>query len=97
MAEIEPIGVPFDGYGRTGNQVAAAAALRAAGLLDAFAPHRVVDQRDLELPHPDPRRGPATGLLNEAALLAMTDALNGRVGSAVSAGRFPVVYGGDCS
>ena len=27
----------------------------------------------------------------------MTDALNERVGSAVTAGRFPIVYGGDCS
>ncbi|MCW2688137.1 MAG: arginase family hydrolase, arginase/agmainase/formiminoglutamate hydrolase [Mycobacterium sp.] len=27
----------------------------------------------------------------------MTEALNERVGSAVTAGRFPVVYGGDCS
>ena len=29
--------------------------------------------------------------------MAMIDALNDRVGQAVSAGRFAVVYGGDCS
>ncbi len=39
----------------------------------------------------------ATGLINEAALLAMTETLNQRVGGAVAACGFPFVYGGDCS
>ena len=52
---------------------------------------------NLELPEPDPARGASTTLINEPALLAMTDALNVRVGDAVAAGRFPFVYGGDCS
>lgn len=97
MADIELIGVPFDGYGRTGNQAGAARVLHDAGLGDAFDHHHVVDHDDLELPDPDPARGPSTSLINEPALLAMTDALNARVGSAVAAGRFPFVYGGDCS
>jgi arginase len=96
MADIELIGVPFDGYGRRGNQAIAARVLREAGLADAFDHHHVI-AHDLELPEPDPTRGASTGLINEAALLAMTDALNARVGQAVTAGRFPVVYGGDCS
>ena len=91
------IGVPFDGYGRTGNQARAASALREAGLFDAFEAHHVVRHEDLDLPPPNPARGTSTSLINEAALLVMTDALNERVGSAVTAGRFPVVYGGDCS
>jgi arginase len=95
MAEIELIGVPFDGYGRTGNQARAASALRDAGLLNAF--HGAVRRDDLGLPPPNPERGRSTSLINEAALLAMTEALNTRVGSAVAEGRFPFVYGGDCS
>ncbi len=96
MAEIELIGVPFDGYGRPGNQARAASVLRDAGLLDAFEHHHVAGHSDLDLPLGDPARGPST-LINERALLAMTRAHNERVGSAVSSGRIPVVYGGDCS
>jgi arginase len=93
VAEIELIGVPFDGYGRTGHQASAARALRDAGLLDAFDHHHVTSHDDLVLPAPNQQRGQATSLINEAALVAMTGSLNDRVGSAVMAGRFPFVYG----
>lgn len=88
MADIELIGVPFDGYGRPGNQARAAEVLHNAGLTDAFDHHHVTTH-DLVLPEPDRGRGASTGLINETALLAMTDALNIRVGEAVLAGRFP--------
>ena len=97
MAEVELIGVPFDGYGRTGHQALAATVLREAGLVAAFDGHVVVAVDELELPPPIARRGASTGLINEPALMAMIDALNDRVGRAVSADRFVVVYGGDCS
>jgi arginase len=98
MAEIELIGVPFDGYGRPGNQTRAAAALRDAGLVTAFAGHQVISDGDVDgLAAPTSERGPQTGLLNEPALLAMTTALNRRVGAAVRRGHFPVVHGADCS
>jgi arginase len=35
--------------------------------------------------------------MNESALLAMVDAVNERVGRALGAGRYPFVYGGDCT
>lgn len=97
MAELEMIGVPFDGYGRPGNLARASSAMRAAGFIDAFEMHRVTDSGDLDLPKPDADRAPGSGLINEGALIAMTDALNERVSRAVRCGRFPVVYGADCS
>ena len=97
MMEVELIGVPFDGYGRAGNQASAARVLRDHGLADCFVGHRVTDRGDLPLPVPTPERGAATALINEPALLAMIDELSERVGRAVLAERFPIVYGGDCS
>ena len=97
LADIEMIGVPFDGCGRAGHQARAAGALRDAGLRDAFDHHHVIDDDDLALPDPDPHRGASTNLINEPALLAVTGALHRKVGTVVGAGRFPFVYGGDCS
>ena len=71
MADIDLIAVPFDGYGRPGNQANAAGALHDAGLVDAFDHHHVIDHT-IDLPEPDPARGESTSLINEAALLAMT-------------------------
>jgi arginase len=97
MAEIELVGVPFDGYGRAGHQAAAATAIHQAGLAGAFTPHEVVRDEDLVLPEPDARRGRSTSLINEPALLAMVDSVGSRASRAVALGRFPFVYGGDCT
>jgi arginase len=97
MSRPELIGVPFDGFGRAGHQARAAEVLRDAGLKEAFGEHEVLAGPDLSLPPPDPRRAPGSGLMNEAALLAMVQAVHGRVTGALDADRFPVVYGGECS
>jgi arginase len=46
---------------------------------------------------PDPTRGRVAGFLNEAALLEMVEAVYERVRTTLEAGRFPLLYGGDCS
>ncbi len=94
--QVDLIGVAFDGMGRRGAQARAAAALRAAGLQAAFAA-RARTAPDVVAPEPGPARAAGSGLLNEPALLSMLDALHTRVASALSAGRFPLVYGADCS
>ena len=95
-ARIEMIGVPFDGMGRSPGQAGAPEALRGAGLPAAFGPDVVIEP-DLVLPGPVAQRADGSGLLNEQALLRMIDALYRRVRSSLSAGRFPFVYGADCS
>jgi arginase len=35
--------------------------------------------------------------MNEASLLALVDALHERVGDALAADRFPIIYGAECS
>jgi arginase family enzyme len=92
----ELIGVPFDGMGRAGGQAGAPHALRAAGFLAAFGAGARLGG-DVDVPEPVPLRGSESGLLNEDALLAMIASLHTRVASCLSTGRFPVIYGGDCS
>ena len=93
---IDMIGVPFDGMGRSPGQAGAPRALRAAGLSAVFGPGAAMEP-DLVLPGPVPQRAAGSGLLNERALLQMAVALHRQVRASLSAGRFPFVYGADCS
>jgi len=97
MSIIDLIGVPFDGYGRPGNQARAAAALRDLGLLDSFGGRSIRAQPDITLPPQTRERAANSGLMNEPALIAMVEALHTQVRDALTAGRFPMVYGADCS
>ena len=96
LAQVELVGVPFDGWGRSGAQARAAAALREAGLANAFGGEVVV--------RPDPafaaathQRAAGSRLMNEAALLAMVESVHRSTGTAIAEGRFPLLYGGDCT
>ena len=76
MAGIELIGVPFDGDGRPGNQASARVVGAArGGTGDRLRGTPRVDRKtgDLTLPAPSTDRGRDTSLINEVALLAMTD------------------------
>ncbi|HLE61586.1 MAG TPA: arginase family protein [Pyrinomonadaceae bacterium] len=97
MSIIDLIGVPFDGYGRAGNQTRAAAALRTAGFVAAFDRHQVIVEPDLDLPLQKGERALGSGLMNEPALLVMIESLHAQVRETISLGRFPFVYGADCS
>jgi arginase len=81
--------------GRSGGQARAPAALREAGLVAAWHDRGRLTP-DVIVSEPVPGRGPS-GLLNERALLEMLTVLYGRVRGTLAAGRFPVLYGADCS
>lgn len=84
------MGVPYNSSGRTDGVARAPAALRAAGLGDGMA-----DAGDVAIGPSVPNRGPC-GVIDEAALAAMTSRVGALVATTLTAGGAPVVAGGDC-
>ena len=85
----------FDGSGRALGQAAAPSRFRAAGCPRLSPAHGLTS--DIVVSEPDPTRGHLAGFLNERALLEMVEAVHARVRAALRAGRFPLLYGGDCA
>jgi arginase len=65
--------------------------------MTAFQGRDITVQTELSLPRSRPERSQESGLLNEAALLAMIEKLYDRVYASLVADHFPFVYGADCA
>jgi arginase len=87
--------VRFDGSGRLAGQAHAPAVLREAGLKGCLKERAVVTP-DVVVSEPSSARG-RYGFINERALREMVGIVRGRVRTALTQGRFPLLYGADCA
>lgn len=90
VRDVTLIGVPYNSAGRPDGVARAPAALRAAGLSDGIA-----DAGDVTFGPMVPRRDPS-GVIDEAALGAMTASVGTLVAETLGTGKTPLVVGGDC-
>jgi arginase len=90
VRDVTLIGVPYNSAGRPDGVARAPAALRAAGLADGIS-----DAGDVTFGSVGRRRDPS-GVIDEAALGAMTASVGTLVAETLAAGKAPLVVGGDC-
>jgi arginase len=91
----ELTGVPYTSAREPGGIADAIEVLRGLSLAERLGAYGVADGGDLELLSPSGERGPS-GLLNEAALGHLVEAVHQRVHQVLDRGRRPLLVGGDC-
>jgi arginase len=91
----ELTGVPYTSAREPGGIADAIEVLRGLGLAERLGAHGVADGGGLELLSPSGERGPS-GLLNEAALGHLVEAVHQRAHQVLDRGRRPLLVGGDC-
>lgn len=94
-SEITVITIPFNSSGLSGGVALGPAAILDAGLVDLISGAAPVDLVELPVVGLKPERGPS-GLLSEQALVACLDRAATEIAGAIAAGRFPMVFAGDC-
>lgn len=90
VRDVTLIGVPYNSSGRLDGVARAPAALRAAGVGDG-----IMDAGDVTFGPMVPERDPS-GVIDEAALGAMTRRVGALVAETLATGKAPLVVGGDC-
>jgi arginase len=92
---IRVITIPFNSSGLSSGVALGPAAILDAGLLDLISRVAAFDLVEVQVVGMEPERGPS-GLLSEQALVACLEHATREISDAIVAGRFPMVFAGDC-
>jgi arginase len=92
---IRVITIPFNSSGSSTGVARGPQKILAAGLLDLLSDAAAVDLVEVPVVGMEPERGPSA-LLSEAALVACLDRASTEISIAFEAGRFPMIFAGDC-
>jgi arginase len=92
---ITVITIPFNSSGLSSGVALGPAAILDARLLDLISGVATVVLVEVPVVGMEPERGPS-GFLSERALVASLDGAATAISGAIAAGRFPMVFAGDC-